>query len=88
MSRVIKPTLVDLIVEGLFVNGAEFVLADTAEWANPVFGEFFEWSAWINAVVGVAYCGIILVAAYVTYILFHDGWGLIKGFVIRGVKGE
>jgi hypothetical protein len=60
-----------LSVEGLFINGAEFVLADTAEWANPVFGEFFERSAWLNAVVGVAYCGIILVTANVTYILFH-----------------
>ena len=58
-------------VEGLFINRAEFILADTAERANPVFGEFFEWSAWLNAVVGVAYCGIILVAANVTYILFY-----------------
>ena len=75
-------------LNGLFVNGAEFVLAYTAKRANPVFGEFFEWGTWLNAVVGITYCGIILVAAYVTYILFHDGWCLIKGFVIRGVKGE
>ena len=59
--------------KGLFVNGAEFVLAYTAKRANPVFGEFFEWGTWLNAVVGVTYCGIILVAAYVTYVLFHDG---------------
>ena len=59
-------------LNGLFVNGAEFVLAYTAKRANPVFGEFFEWGTWLNAVVGVTYCGIILVAAYVTYILFHE----------------
>ena len=63
----------------LFVNGAEFVLAYAAEGAYPVFGEFFEWGAWLDAVVGVAYCGIILVAAYVAYILFHEG-GVLKGY--------
>ena len=77
-------------MNGLFVNGAEFVLAYTAKRANPVFGKFFEWGTWLNAVVGVTYCGIILVAAYVTYILFHVGLfikGLVKGSK-RVVKGE
>ena len=63
-------------IEGLFVNGAEFILAYAAERANPVFGEFFEWGAWLNTVVGITYCGVVLVSADVTYILFHN----VKGF--------
>ena len=72
LSRVWCQCWVNLSIEGLFVNGAEFILAYAAERANPVFGEFFEWGAWLNAVVGITYCGIVLVAADVTYILFHN----------------
>ena len=58
-------------LNGLFVNGAEFVLAYTAKRANPVFGEFFEWGTWLNAVVGVTYCGIVNITANFTYIIHN-----------------
>ena len=59
--------------EGLSVNGAEFVLAYAAKWANPIFGELFKWGAGGDTVVGVSYCGVVLVTADVAYILFHVG---------------
>lgn len=55
---------------GLF-RGGEVVLADAAEGADPVFGEFFEGGSGGDAVVGVAGGGVVLIAADVAYVLFH-----------------
>ena len=56
-------------------SGAELILAYTAQRAYPVFGQVFESRASGNAIVGVTYCGVILVATNVTYVLFHSSWG-------------
>ena len=42
-----------------------------AEGAYPICGEVFELGAGGNTIVGVANCGVIDVAADVTYVLFH-----------------
>ena len=54
---------------GLFFR-AELVLADRAERADPVFGDFFPRRAGGYAVLGIAELGVIDIAADVTDI-FH-----------------
>ena len=49
----------------------EVFFANTAEGADPVGGDVFKFGAWGDAVVGVAFCGVILIPADVTNILFH-----------------
>ena len=47
-----------------------------AERAHPIGGQVFELVAGGNAVLGVAFCGVILIPAYVANILFHLFWFL------------
>ena len=51
--------------------GGELVLTYAAGGANPVFGEVCKCGAGSDAVVRIANCGVILITADVTYVLFH-----------------
>ena len=46
-------------------------LAYSAERAGPVIGELFKRSAGSNSVIGVAYCGVVFVAANIANVLCH-----------------
>jgi hypothetical protein len=50
----------------------EIFLAYTAQGAYPVGWEVFEGCSGGYAVVGIAYCGVVYVAASVANILFHN----------------
>ena len=56
----------------MLLSGAELVFAYAAEGANPVSGEVFEGGAGGDAVVGVACCGVVLIAADFANVLFHN----------------
>ena len=75
---------VNLCLGGLFVYRLEFVCADTAERAHPVFGKFFERSSGCYTIVGIAFCGVIDVAAYFAYILLHNVLFLIGLLLLGG----
>lgn len=50
----------------------EVILANSADGAHPIIGEFLKGSTGLDAVIGIAYFGVVHVAAYVTYILLHS----------------
>jgi hypothetical protein len=50
------------------------VLANAAEGAYPVGGEVFKGCAWSDAVFGIAYCGVVLMPAYITNVLHNSCW--------------
>ena len=52
----------------------EVALVHRAEGAHPVGGQVFELGARGDAVVGIAFCRVILVPADVANILFHNGY--------------
>jgi hypothetical protein len=49
----------------------EGILPYSAQRADPVFRDVFKGGARLDAAVGIAFFGIIDIAAYVAYILFH-----------------
>ena len=55
----------------------KFVLAYATEGAYPILGQVFKSGSRLDAVVGIAYGGVVLVPAHVTYVLFHK-WLRIK----------
>ncbi len=44
---------------------------NATERAFPVFGQSLKGGTGGDTVIGVAFCGVVLVAAYVTDVLFH-----------------
>ena len=60
------------------LSRAELVFAYGAEWTFEVVGEFFERGARFDTCFGYSYFGIILPAAYVTYILLHKIKELVR----------
>ena len=50
---------------------SEHVLRDTADWADPISWDFFEWCSWCDSAVWIAYLRIINISAG-TNVLFHD----------------
>ena len=49
----------------------EVFLAYSTKGAHPVFGEVLEGRSGFNTIVGVAYGGVIDIAAYIANKLFH-----------------
>ena len=49
-------------------------LIHRAEWAHPIGGQVFKLGAGGYAVVGITFCGVILIPADVANILFHNGY--------------
>lgn len=50
----------------------EVFLSYTAGGAHPVFGQVFKSGTGRNVVLGIAYCGVVLIAADVANVLLHD----------------
>ena len=64
------------------LHGGELVFAYAADGAYPVVGEVGERCSGLDAVVGVAYCGVVDPVAYFTYVflLVHSYILLFVGF--------
>lgn len=62
---------------GLLGDGFKLVLAHSAEGAEKILGQIFECRARRYAMFGVTHGGIVLPAAYYTYVLFH----ILSGFM-------
>jgi hypothetical protein len=57
----------------LLISGfGELVFTGSAERANPIIGKVLKRCSGSDAAVGIAYCGIVLVSAQVTYVLTHN----------------
>ena len=51
---------------------AELVLAHTAERAHPVFGQVFKCCSGGDAILRIAYFGVILITTNVANVLLHN----------------
>ena len=64
-----------MIPQGIFRFLHSFVkifFAYAAQRANPIFGELFEKSFWLNTVVGIADLGIVNIAADSALVFCHN----------------
>jgi orotate phosphoribosyltransferase len=50
----------------------EHILAHAAQGAHPILRKLVKGSTRIDSIVGIAYRGIINIAAYIAYILIHN----------------
>lgn len=55
-----------------FLCATKFVFSYSAERTNPIFGQVGKCGSWGDAIIGIAYSGIVFVPANVTNILFHN----------------
>lgn len=60
-----------IFVNRLFLHGAEIFLAYTASGAYPILGQILESCSGLNTIVRVSFSGVIDVAAYIAFVLFH-----------------
>lgn len=51
---------------------AEFILAYSTEWTNPICRKILECCARSDAIVRVTYCRVVNISTYVANILFHN----------------
>lgn len=61
----------------------EFIFADSAERANPIFRKVLKCCSGLYAVVRIAYFRVIYITASVTNVLFHNSYFLINKFDIN-----
>ena len=82
----VKP-LVDFLFWFSFDAGLFFrkrIFADAAQGAYEIIGEVLELRAGGNSVIGIAYCGVVLITAYVANIFFHGFVFLMLLYLIKG----
>ncbi len=61
-------------VKGFFrrLNRFKHFFTFLAKRAYPIFGQIFESRSGFNAVIGIAYFGIVYISAYFAFVLFHN----------------
>lgn len=67
-----RPLMPDMILVVVFDNRLEHIFAYAAQRAAPVSGKIFKGCAGLDAVLRIAFLGIICIAAGIAKIFFHS----------------
>ena len=55
----------------IFLLRLEFVFANATDGAYPVIGDILKRCSWLDATIGISYCGVIDVTAYFANVLHN-----------------